>query len=115
MVGRTPGHITAIRPMKYGVIADRRLGVGCDQLIVLEPSGCADLDSDNANCGMCGLACDAPTSCVGGECRTGTSATDDCHHGTHVARVAGLGYVGLLARGEAARRLGLLQGVEVEG
>jgi diaminopimelate epimerase len=46
-------------------IADRRTGVGCDQLIVLEPSGTADLrmriwNSDGGEVGACGNA----TRCV---------------------------------------------------
>jgi hypothetical protein len=31
-------------------------------------TGCANLNSDNQNCGACGSVCTAPNSCVGGHC-----------------------------------------------
>ena len=54
-----------VRPTLAKAIADRRTGVGCDQLIVLEPSGTADLrmriwNSDGGEVGACGNA----TRCV---------------------------------------------------
>ncbi len=32
------------------------------------PTGCANLDTDDANCGACGLACTPPAACAGGLC-----------------------------------------------
>jgi diaminopimelate epimerase len=50
----------------YARIADRRLGIGCDQLIVLEPAGDADarmriFNPDGGEVGACGNA----TRCIG--------------------------------------------------
>jgi diaminopimelate epimerase len=55
----------AVTPRLAKAIADRRTGVGCDQLIVLEPSDCADLkmriwNSDGGEVESCGNA----TRCV---------------------------------------------------
>ena len=55
----------AVTPALAKAIADRRTGVGCDQLIVLEPSGSADLkmriwNSDGGEVESCGNA----TRCV---------------------------------------------------
>jgi diaminopimelate epimerase len=54
-----------VTPALAKAIADRRTGVGCDQLIVLEPSDCADLkmriwNSDGGEVESCGNA----TRCV---------------------------------------------------
>ena len=54
-----------VTPALAKAIADRRMGVGCDQLIVLEPSGTADLkmriwNSDGGEVESCGNA----TRCV---------------------------------------------------
>jgi len=55
----------AVTPSLARAIANRRTGIGCDQLIVLEPSGSADLrmriwNSDGGEVGACGNA----TRCV---------------------------------------------------
>ena len=59
------------------IIADRRLGVGCDQLIVLEPPTDADADvfmriynPDGGEAGACGNATRCVASVVMGERRT---------------------------------------------
>jgi diaminopimelate epimerase len=51
----------AIEPALARAIADRRTGIGCDQLILLEPSDAADLrmrifNSDGGEVGACGNA-----------------------------------------------------------
>lgn len=42
----------------------------CPQGLVLCGDVCADLTSDPANCGSCGLVCDAGFSCLGGGCES---------------------------------------------
>jgi len=32
------------------------------------PTGCVDLNTDNGNCGTCGMVCMAPMVCTGGLC-----------------------------------------------
>ena len=59
-------------------IADRRLGVGCDQLIVLEPSGTADVkmriyNADGGEVGACGNASRCIAMLLGGDTRIETS------------------------------------------
>jgi diaminopimelate epimerase len=59
------GHAFPASPALLGRIADRRLGVGCDQLILLEPSDRADarmriFNPDGGEVGACGNA----TRCV---------------------------------------------------
>jgi diaminopimelate epimerase len=54
-------------------LADRRTGIGCDQLIVLEPSGVADVrmriwNSDGGEVEACGNASRAVALLIGGEC-----------------------------------------------
>jgi diaminopimelate epimerase len=56
----------ALNARHYARIADRRLGIGCDQLIVLEPAGDADarmriFNPDGGEVGACGNA----TRCIG--------------------------------------------------
>jgi diaminopimelate epimerase len=58
-------------------VADRRLGVGCDQLIVLEPSSSADVrmrifNADGGEVGACGNAARCVTMLLGGEQRIET-------------------------------------------
>jgi diaminopimelate epimerase len=58
-------------------LADRRTGIGCDQLIVLEPSDAADLrmriwNADGSEAGACGNASRAVALLIGGECRIET-------------------------------------------
>jgi diaminopimelate epimerase len=58
-------------------IADRRLGVGCDQLIVLEPSAGADVrmrifNGDGGEVGACGNAARCVAMLLGGEQRIET-------------------------------------------
>lgn len=55
----------ALDPLQAAVLADRRRGIGCDQLILLEPAADADvfmriLNSDGSEAGACGNA----TRCV---------------------------------------------------
>ena len=59
-------------PDQVRFLADRRLGVGCDQLIVMEPSEQADIfmriyNSDGSQAGACGNATRCVASLVGGE------------------------------------------------
>lgn len=59
-------------------IADRRHGVGCDQLIVLEPSGRADLfmriyNSDGGESGACGNATRCIVALLGRDCTIETA------------------------------------------
>jgi diaminopimelate epimerase len=54
-------------------LADRRTGIGCDQLIVLEPSDAADVmmriwNSDGGEVEACGNASRAVALLIGGEC-----------------------------------------------
>ena len=73
-------HALDLTPLRRRAIADRRLGVGCDQLIVLEPPTAADADifmriynpdgSEAQACGNATPACSnrrrsgaAPTAC----------------------------------------------------
>jgi cysteine-rich repeat protein len=54
--------------------------VSCEPPLVACRSGCFDLDSDDANCGGCGQACVAGSSCVDGGCvpgGTGACAVDN--------------------------------------
>lgn len=58
-------------------IADRRLGVGCDQLIILEPSGTADVrmriyNADGGEVGACGNAARCVAMLLGGAQRIET-------------------------------------------
>ena len=59
-------------PEQAAHIADRRVGVGCDQLIVLEPSARADVfmriyNADGSQAGACGNATRCVASLLGGE------------------------------------------------
>ena len=45
---------------------------------VICASVCADLNSDNANCGACGVQCGPDTSCVEGACRCPSSGQVNC-------------------------------------
>src|SRR3954468_4750452 len=58
-------------------LADRRTGIGCDQLIVLEPSEAADVrmriwNSDGGEVQACGTAARCVATPIGGECTTET-------------------------------------------
>jgi len=60
-------------------LADRRLGIGCDQLVLLEPSAEADFAMRIFNCDggeveACGNATRAVALMVGGNCTIATSA-----------------------------------------
>jgi diaminopimelate epimerase len=66
-----------LSPDQVRTIADRRAGVGCDQLIVLEPSEQADLrmrifNADGGEVEACGNAARCVTMMVGGELRIET-------------------------------------------
>ena len=59
-------------------LADRRTGIGCDQLILLEPSGVADVrmriwNSDGGEVGACGNAARCVAVMLGGEARIETA------------------------------------------
>jgi diaminopimelate epimerase len=59
-------------------LADRRTGVGCDQLILLEPSDAADLrmriwNSDGGEVEACGNAARCVATIVGGDCTIETA------------------------------------------
>ena len=61
----------AMPPARAKAIADRRTGIGCDQLIVLEPSDCADFkmrifNADGGEVEACGNATRAVSILVGG-------------------------------------------------
>ena len=54
-------HLVAITPARAAAIANRRTGIGCDQLILLEPSNIADLkmrifNADGSEVEACGNA-----------------------------------------------------------
>lgn len=60
-----------ITPARAKAIADRKTGIGCDQLILLEPSQCADFrmrifNADGSEVEACGNATRAVTMLVGG-------------------------------------------------
>src|SRR4028119_2075528 len=62
----------AIDAGRARAIADRRTGVGCDQLIVLEPSDCADVrmriwNADGGEVEACGNAARCVALLLGGE------------------------------------------------
>src|ERR1700712_5216209 len=59
-------------------LADRRTGIGCDQLIVLEPSEAADVrmriwNSDGGEVEACGNAARCVATLVGGDCTIETA------------------------------------------
>jgi diaminopimelate epimerase len=67
----------SLTPERVRAIADRRTGVGCDQLIVLEPSDQADLkmrifNADGGEVGACGNAARCVALLVGGDLRIET-------------------------------------------
>jgi diaminopimelate epimerase len=64
---------------RAAALADRRTGVGCDQLIVLEPSAVADVrmrifNNDGGEVEACGNASRAVGLLLGGERRIETLA-----------------------------------------
>lgn len=70
--------LLAIDPARARAIADRRTGIGCDQLILLEPSARADLkmrifNADGGEVGACGNAARCVTWLEGGEPRIETA------------------------------------------
>lgn len=65
-------HAVAMPAERVRLLADRRLGIGCDQLIVLEPSARADLfmrifNPDGSEAGACGNATRCVAWLLGGE------------------------------------------------
>lgn len=67
----------ALTAAQVRAIADRRHGIGCDQLIVLEPSQVADVrmriyNADGGEVGACGNATRCVTSLLGGRQRIET-------------------------------------------
>lgn len=67
----------AISPGRAAALADRRTGIGCDQLIVLEPSGAADVrmrifNPDGGEVEACGNASRAVGLLLGGTTRIET-------------------------------------------
>lgn len=68
----------AMDEARVRAIADRRTGVGCDQLILLEPSGRADLrmrifNADGGEVGACGNAARCIAMLEGGDCTIETA------------------------------------------
>ena len=68
----------AITPERARALADRRTGIGCDQLILLEPSSSADLkmrifNADGGEVGACGNAARCVTWLEGGSPRIETA------------------------------------------
>lgn len=69
----------AFPPERVRALADRRRGIGCDQLIVLEPSSSADVfmrifNPDGSESGACGNATRCVASLIGGNGRIETRA-----------------------------------------
>ena len=67
----------AMHPARAKAIADRKTGIGCDQLILLEPSRSADFkmrifNADGGEVGACGNAARAVSLLVGGTSRIET-------------------------------------------
>jgi diaminopimelate epimerase len=67
----------AMSPRRAAALADRRTGIGCDQLIVLEPSASADVrmrifNADGSEAQACGNAARAVGLLLGGEQRIET-------------------------------------------
>jgi diaminopimelate epimerase len=71
-------HVPVVmHPARARAIADRKTGIGCDQLIVLEPSRHADFtmrifNADGSEVEACGNAARAVTMLVGGHSRIAT-------------------------------------------
>ena len=66
-------------PRRARAIADRREGIGCDQLIIIEPSSFADVkmrifNADGSEVGACGNATRAVALLLGGSNRIETQA-----------------------------------------
>ena len=66
-------------PQRARAIADRREGIGCDQLIIIEPSSFADVkmrifNADGSEVGACGNATRAVALLLGGSNRIETQA-----------------------------------------
>lgn len=68
-----------ITPARARAIADRHLGIGCDQLILIEPSGKADVrmrifNADGSEVDACGNATRCIPLFLGRDCRIETNA-----------------------------------------
>lgn len=66
------GHALALTPDAAARIADRRRGIGCDQIILIEPDEAADafmriLNADGSESGACGNATRCVAALIAGE------------------------------------------------
>ena len=71
--------VPAVTPSLARAIADRRIGIGCDQLILLEPAATADVrmrifNADGSEVSACGNATRAVAMLLGGPARIETAA-----------------------------------------
>lgn len=78
--------------MRHSIVAVLLMLAGCSQSLVRFDAGgspgcdagtscsgaCVDTRLDDANCGACGNACDAASSCAAGVCRADNCAGADC-------------------------------------